>query len=130
MVEIDMHRYIRKTLKRKRRTRQKKSIENSSERSALNISEITDESHQLIVVSPAAAKKNAPNRNHSILVTVPTAAYKVRPKQKRPRESGDRSELTTLTTGSGSQSEQHNPENEDKSKQNHDHQTGPAQQIH
>ena len=101
----------------------------SSERSALNISTFIDESHQAIVVSPAT-EKNVPNRNHNILVTVPTAGTKVGPKRQQLNESGDRSKLTALTTGSGSQSEQHDLENGDKSKQNHDHQMGSAQQTH
>ena len=58
------------------------SIENASE-SALNISTITNESRRAIIVSPVAAKNNVPNRNHNILVTVPTAETKVGPKQQR-----------------------------------------------
>ena len=93
-----------------------KSID-SSERLALNISTLTNESSQAIIVSPVVAKNNIPNRNHKIVIRVPTVETKVGPKQQRMHEIGDRSELTALTTGLGSQSEQHAPENKDKIKQ-------------
>ena len=73
---------------------------------------------------------DVPHRNHNRLITNTTAEKKFAPKRQQINESGDRSELTALTTGSGSQSEQHDPENGDKSKQNHDHQTKPVQQTH
>ena len=69
------------------------SIENSSERSALNISGITKDSQQIVVLSPAVVTKNALNRNCSTLVTSqPTAEDKIRSaKRIRSNESGDRS---------------------------------------
>ena len=59
-----------------------------------------------------------------------TAENKFAPKRQQINKSGDRSEIIAVTTGTGSQSEQHDPENRDKGKQNHDHQTGSEQQNH
>ena len=90
-------------------------IENTSG-SALSISNITDESSRAIIVSLVVAKTKVTNRNHNTLVSISTEETKVGPKRQRIDENGDRSELTAPTTGSGSQSEQHDPENGDKSK--------------
>ena len=72
-----------------------------------------------------------PKRNNKYLVSIATDDIEVAPKRKRINEKGDSSRSTALTTGSGSQSEeQHNPKDGEESKQNHEHQTVPAQQNH
>ena len=105
---------------------------NSGEKSVLNISTITaDESSRQMIVSPVS-NTYAPHRhhNHDRLITHTTEEQKVTQKQKRLNESGDSSKIIALTTGTESQPEQqeYDPEDGDRSKQNHDVQTGPEQQ--
>ena len=74
---------------------------NSGGKSVLNISTITDESIRAMIVSPVT-KTNVPHRNHNRLITDTTAEKKVALKRQRINESGDRSGITTVTTGTES----------------------------
>ena len=104
---------------------------NSGGKSVLNISTITDESTRPMTVSPVM-KTNVPHRNYNRLITDTIAEKKVAPKRQQTNESGDRSKITVATTGTESQTEQHehDTENGDKNKQNYDHQTRSEQQNH
>ena len=70
------------------------------------------------------------HHNHDRLITDTSAEKKVAPKRQRINESGDRSEITTATTGTESQPEQpaYDLKNGDISKQHHDVQTGLEEQ--
>ena len=99
----------------------------SSGTSAINISTLTSNSSQQMIVSPGPTTY-APHRhhNHDRLITHTSAEKKVTPKRQRINESGDKSEITAATTGTESQLEQpaYAPKNGDISKQHHDVQKG------
>ena len=103
------------------------SIENANE-STLSISNFTNESNQLIVVSPST-KAQVPKRNNDSLVSI--ATDEVGPKRKRINVNGDSSGATLSTTGLESHSEDHHdPHNGDESAQHHDHQAGLERRNH
>ena len=86
-----------------------------------------------MIVSPFS-NTYAPDRryNHDRLITHTIEEQKVAQKRKRINEREDSSKITALTMGTESQPEQqeYDPEHGDRSKQNHDVQTGPEQQNH
>ena len=103
------------------------SIENANE-SALSLSNFTNESNQLIVVSPST-KSQVPKRNNDSLVSI--ATDEVGLKRKRINVNRDSSGATASTMGLESHSEDHHdPHNGDESAQHHNHQAGLSRQNH
>ena len=117
------------------------SIDHSSKKSIHNVSGLTAESTQLVVVSPAATNCTTTSRDHQeIIISQSTEEEKPRAtKQSRSDNEviscidrkRDGSGATMHTTGSKSQRQpvQHNPENGVESAQHHDHQADQDQLI-
>ena len=111
------------------------SIDHLSKKSIHNVSGLTEESTQIVAVSPAVTNCTTTSRHHQELIISQFTEEEKPRDTKRSRldneavscidRSGDGSGATMHITGSESQSKpvQHNPENGVESAQHHDHQT-------